>query len=80
MNAPPDSQATFDASGSDTLQTIDMDQYPAGPYTLRITGTVGNKSDYTEIIVTFVDPCIDAVLTIEDPDPFEDEDYVLRQP
>ena len=57
-----------------------MATYPAGTYTLKITGTVGNKFDSTEITVTFVDPCIDTVLTIADPDPFEDQTYVLRAP
>ena len=57
-----------------------MATYPAGTYTLRITGTVGNKFDSTDITVTLVDPCIDAVLTIVDPDPFDDQTYVLRAP
>ena len=57
-----------------------MAEYPAGTYTLKVIGTVGNKSANTDLIVTLVDPCIDTLLTIVDPDPFEDMQYDLRSP
>lgn len=78
INALPDSTASFDAAGSYILNTIDMASYPAGDYTLSITGTVGNKSASTDIVVTLVDPCPNTLLTIVEPDPFEDDTYVLR--
>ena len=57
---------------------IDMASYPAGTYSLKITGTVGNASAFTSVTVTLVDPCIDTVITIADPDPFYDASHVLR--
>lgn len=55
-----------------------MNTYPAGSYTLEIKGTVGSKSAVTPVIVTFVDPCPNTLLTIVEPDPFVDYTYVLR--
>ena len=35
----------------------DMEEFPPGTYTFRITGYIHSKSDYTTIEMTLVDPC-----------------------
>ena len=55
-----------------------MANYPAGAYTFTITGTVGAKSVTETFVMTLVDPCPSTILTINQPDPFVDTNYVLR--
>ena len=57
-----------------------MVTYPPGTYDLEIMGTVGNKSASTTVTVTLVDPCLTTILTIVDPDPFDNQNYILRDP
>ena len=50
---------------------------PAGVYTMKITATVGNMSEFFTIDLSIVDPCSRVILTL-DPTPFTDQEYVLR--
>ena len=73
-------QAAFDpVTGRYTFQSTDMASYPAGIYTLQITGTVDLESASQIIEVELVDPCPTAALTLL-PTPFVDESYTLRDP
>ena len=74
-----DTVATFDSStGNYEFTSIDMANYPAGPYTFTITGSVGAKSVTSTFVMTIIDPCPTTTLTIKQPDPFEDKTYILR--
>ena len=65
--------ANFDpVTGNYDFTSIDMANYPAGPYTFTITGTVGAKSVTETFVITLVDPCPTTSLTIIDTDPFTD--------
>ena len=76
-----DSHGVFDPiSGNYEFYSIDMAKYIPGSYTFEITGTVGDKSASATFVMTLVDPCPTTVLTINDPDPFEDKTYNLRDP
>jgi len=76
-----DSHGVFDPiTGNYEFYSIDMAKYLPGQYTFEITGTVGDKSDTATFVMTLVDPCPTTVLSIIDPDPFEDQTYILRNP
>ena len=71
----------FDTTTGDyVFSSIQVSTYPPGVYTFTITGTLNNLSDATTLTVTFVDPCPNAVLTINKPADFIDTDYILRDP
>ena len=58
---------------------IDMAQYPAGVYTIEITGTVGIKVVSFKVDVELMDPCLGAPVTLL-PSPINDDTYILRDP
>lgn len=71
--------AVFDPLGvTYVVSTADMVTYPPGDYTFEITGTVGSNSNSATFVATFVDPCPTTTLTINEPDPFSDQTYILR--
>ena len=70
--------SSFDSTtGTFTLESVNMDDVPPGLYTIRITGTVGSKSDSIELTVELVNPCPTADLVLSD-GPIPSFDYVLR--
>ena len=66
-------------TGSFNFVTFDMENFPPGAYTFRITGQIDDKSAATTFTVNFVDPCPSTTLTLT-PDVFQDETYFLRTP
>ena len=75
------SQGIFDpATGNYEFYSIDRINYKPGVYTFEITGTVGTKSATVQFVLTLKDPCQDTLLTVNVPDPFSDQTYVLRDP
>ena len=53
-----DTLARFDqAFGNYQFNSIDMQNYPPGEYEFKISGTVGNKSDFITFKMILVDPC-----------------------
>mgnify|MGYP000911651394 FL=1 len=74
-----DTHGVFDPiTGNYEFYSIDMANYLPGSYTFEITGTVGTKSATATFVMTLVDPCPTTLLTINQPDPFEDQTYILR--
>ena len=70
--------SSFDSgTGTFTFESINMVEVPPGLYTIRITGTVGSKSDFIELTVELVNPCPTAELVLSD-GPIPSFDYVLR--
>ena len=65
--------------GSYSFDSIDMASFPAGTYTMQITGTVGSSSDTLTIDLVLVDPCPSVALNLQS-SPFQDNVYVLRDP
>lgn len=65
--------------GSYFFDSVDMASFPAGTYTMEITGTVGSWSETTLIDLVLVDPCPNVALNLQ-PNPFQDHIYVLRDP
>ena len=55
-----------------------MADYEPGDYTFEITGTVGLSSASINFVLTLVDPCPTTVLMINQPIPFTDQTYNLR--
>ena len=66
-------------TGNYEFYSIDLANYPAGEYTFEITGTVGSKSAKANFVMTLIDPCPDS-LSLNDPGPFTDQTYILRDP
>ena len=54
--------------------------YPPGAYNFEIVGSVGSNSASEKFVATLVDPCPTTLLTIDQPDPFMDQTYILRDP
>ena len=68
-----DTSGVFDqVTGNYDFYSIDMANYLPGQYTFEITGTVGTKSASATFVMTLVDPCPTATLTIINPGPFND--------
>ena len=57
----------------------DKNEYPPGEYTFLITGTVGDQSDFYELVFNLVDPCTEATFTVLQ-SPFYDAVYQLSDP
>ena len=57
-----------------------MASYKPGNYKFKITGTVGIKSTSSTFEINLVDPCPTTLLTIDQPDPFIDQTYILKDP
>jgi hypothetical protein len=72
---------TFDsATGEYTFSSEDMETYSPGDYKIRITGTVvegDSISDSIDFVMTLVDPCPTASLTLKQ-SPFSDAVHYLR--
>ena len=51
-------------TGNYQMMQTDMAHYPAGTYTLEITGTVGIKSVKVSVNFELVDPCSTAAITL----------------
>ena len=66
------------ATGSYQMMQTDMAHYPAGTYTMEITGTVGIKSVSVPVTFNLVDPCPTAQITLALPSQIVDATYVLR--
>ena len=60
--------------------TLSVVNFPPGPYTFQITGKVGSKTTSASFTVNLVDPCPVTPMSINEPDPFEDKVYTLREP
>ena len=70
--------SSFDSgTGTFTFESTDIFQFPPDIYTIKITGTVGSKSDFIEFEINLVDPCPTALLTLA-PSPISNLEYVLR--
>ena len=54
-------------TGDYKFYSTNMVDYPVGDYTFEITGTVGTKSATITFVMTLVDPCPTATLTINNP-------------
>ena len=64
---------SFDSvSGNYAFSSTDIQNFPPGQYTIKITGTEGSIS--AEYVFTFslVDPCPNATLSLINPSPFVD--------
>ena len=74
-----ETKATFGTTTGDyTFTSYDMVNYLPGDYEFTITGTVGAKSVTSTWTMTLVDPCLTTQLTIKNPAPFFEQDYILR--
>ena len=79
-----ETRGTFDpVFGNYLFHSTDMVKYPNGQYEFKITGTVGNKSDFVTFSMQLSDPCPTAVMQLgKKPIVVNDGDieYVLRDP
>jgi hypothetical protein len=65
---------TFDSvTGNYRFSSIDMQNFPPGEYTIRITGTEGTLSATYDFTITLVNPCLTATLTLAEPSLFSDQ-------
>ena len=75
-----DTQGVFDPiTGNYEFYSIDVDNYLPGSYTFEITGSVGLKSATATFVMTLENPCPNS-LSINNPGPFTDQTYNLRDP
>ena len=59
-------------TGNYIFSSDDIQKFPPGTYTFKITGTSGDFSTSKTFTITLVDPCPDSVLTLLD-SPFTDQ-------
>ena len=65
---------SFDpVTGNYSFKTYDLQSFPAGSYTFRITGTADILSTSQTFIMTLVDPCPTSTLTLIEPSLFTDQ-------
>ena len=75
-----DSLMKFDpTSGDYSFQTKDKFFFPPGAYIFKISGSTGKRFASIELVVTLADPCYTEKIVLS-PSPFQDTEYMLREP